>query len=260
VRENTLKRRLDAGETVYGAWLMLAEPLAAEAMASAGFDWLLVDMEHGPIPLAVAATMVTALRAAGTTAFVRPAWNEPAQIQRVLDLGCAGIVVPVVNTAEDARRVVRDARFPPLGERSRGAVRAGLAFGTDAGTYSERSNTEVLVQVQIETDEAVENCAAIAAVEGIDGLFLGPNDLAASSGKRWPDVWGRDANYMAKIAHVAKVAQAAGKHAGILARDGVMATEMAAAGYRFIGVSSDINYLMGTARRELDAARGTARR
>ncbi|HTW86291.1 MAG TPA: aldolase/citrate lyase family protein [Candidatus Sulfotelmatobacter sp.] len=255
MRENTLKRRLDAGETVHGAWLMLAEPLAAEAMASAGFDWLLIDMEHGPIPLQVAATMVTALRAAGVTPFVRPAWNEPAQIQRVLDLGCSGIVVPVVNTADDARRVVRDARFPPLGERSRGAVRANLAFGTDGNTYSERANDEVLVYVQIETEEAVENCAAIAAVPGVDGVFLGPNDLAASGGKRWPDVWKRDEVYMKKIAHVAQVARAAGKHAGILARDGAMAGEMAAAGYDFVGVSSDINYLMGTAKRELEAAR-----
>ncbi|MGD1066396.1 MAG: aldolase/citrate lyase family protein [Vulcanimicrobiaceae bacterium] len=255
MRENTLKRRLDAGETTHGAWLMLAEPLAAEAMASAGFDWLLIDMEHGPIPLAVAATMVTALRTTGAAPFVRPPWNEPAQIQRVLDLGCSGIIVPVVNTADDARRVVQDARFPPLGERSRGAVRAALAFATDGNTYSERANDEVLVYVQIETDEAVTNCEAIAAVPGVDGLFLGPNDLAASGGKRWPDVWKRDEEYMRKVAHVASVAKAAGKHAGILARDGAMAAEMAALGYTFVGVSSDINYLMGTAKRELDAAR-----
>jgi 2-keto-3-deoxy-L-rhamnonate aldolase RhmA len=255
VRENTLKRRLDAGETVYGAWLMLGEPLAAEAMASAGFDWLLIDMEHGPIPLQVAATMVTALRAGGTTPFVRPAWNEPAQIQRVLDLGCSGIVVPVVNDADDARRVVLDARFPPLGERSRGGMRPSFAFATDGNTYSERANTEVLVYVQIETEEAVANCEAIAAVPGVDGLFLGPNDLAASAGKRWPDVWKRDADYMAKIARVARAAKDAGKHAGILARDGTMATEMATEGYTFIGVSSDINYLLATAKRELETAR-----
>lgn len=255
MRENALKRRLDAGETTHGAWLMIAEPLAAEAMASAGFDWLLIDMEHGPIPLAVAAAMVTTLRAAGVTPFVRPAWNEPAQIQRVLDLGCSGIVVPVVNDASDAERVVRDARFPPLGERSRGAVRAHLAFGTDGNVYGERSNDEILVYVQIETELAVENCEAIASVAGIDGLFLGPNDLAGSAGKRWPDVWQKDDAYMEKIRRVAQVAKRFGKHAGILARDGTMATEMAALGYTFVGVSSDINYVMGTAKRELETAR-----
>jgi len=246
VRENPLKARLLAGETTLGAWLMFADPFVAEAMASLGWDWLLVDMEHGPVPLADAQAMITAIRTTPVVPLVRPAWNESAQIQRVLDLGPAGIIVPVVNTAEDARQVVRDARFPPLGERSRGAVRPALAFGTDAGTYSERANDEVLVFVQIETD---------AAVDGIDGLFVGPNDLAASAGKRWPDVWERDEVYMRAIEAIPRIARQAGKIAGILARDAAMAKRCAQLGYGFIGVSSDIGYLMGAAKREHEAAR-----
>jgi 4-hydroxy-2-oxoheptanedioate aldolase len=256
MRENPLKKRLAAGETVVGMWLSLSEPLAAEALASVGWDWLLVDMEHGPIPLGTAAAMVTAMRAGGAVPFVRPAWNESSQIQRVLDLGAYGIIVPVVNTVEDARAVVRDARFFPLGERSRGGGRANLAFETDANTYGARANDEVLVYVQIETEIGVSNADAIASVEGIDGLFVGPNDLAAASGKAWPDVWDTDAGYMEMIAGIPRVAERYGKTAGILARDAAMATRLIAMGYRFVGVSSDVQVLMAAARTALANVRG----
>ena len=122
MRENSLKRRMQAGETVLGSWLSLPDAVASEAMANLGWDWLLIDMEHGPAALNEAAAMLTALRTTSVTGFVRAAWNESSQIQRALDLGCSGILVPVINTADDARRVVQDARFPPLGERSRGGV------------------------------------------------------------------------------------------------------------------------------------------
>ncbi len=255
VRENTLKRRLQAGETAVGSWLSLAEPLSAGLMASHGWDWLLIDMEHGPIPLADAANMVTAVVAQGGVPIVRVAWNESAQIQRVLDLGAWGIVVPVVNTAGDARRVVRDARFPPLGERSRGGVRANLTFGADPGTYSERANDEILVLVQVETEESVGNVAHILAVDGVDGVFVGPNDLAFSGGKPWPDVWEKDEAYMALIDAVPRAADAAGKVAGILARDATMAPRMMAHGYRFVGVGGDVTFLLNGSRSTLDGVR-----
>jgi 4-hydroxy-2-oxoheptanedioate aldolase len=259
MRENTLKRRLAAGETVLGSWLSLPDALAAEAMASLGWDWLLVDMEHGPAALNEAAAMLTALRTTGVATIVRPAWNESSQIQRVLDLGAMGIVVPVVDSASDARKVVQDARFSPLGERSRGGVRAALAFGTDGPTYFDRANDEVLVLVQIETGKAVANLEEILAVEGLDGIFVGPNDLAGSLGKRWPDVWGRDDAYMATIRSIADATKRAGKAAGILARDPAMAKETAAMGYRFIGISSDVNFMTAAAKRALAEARAELR-
>jgi 4-hydroxy-2-oxoheptanedioate aldolase len=255
MRENALKRRLAAGETVLGAWLSLPDALASEAMARLGWDWLLVDMEHGPAALHEAAAMLTAVRTTDVTTFVRPAWNESSQIQRVLDLGCMGVVVPVVDTADDARQVVRDARFSPLGERSRGGVRIGFAFDTDPATYFERANDEVLVLVQIETETAVSNLDEILAVEGIDGVFVGPNDLAGSVGKRWPDVWGRDDAYMALIRRIADAANGAHKITGILARDPAMAKQAGEMGYRFIGISSDVNYMTAAAKRALDEAR-----
>lgn len=255
MRANGLARRLRDGETVLGAWLSFSDALVAEAMASLGWDWLLVDMEHGPIALADAAAMVTAIRTTAVTPFVRTAWNEASQIQRALDLGCSGIIVPVVNAESDARSVVREARFPPLGERSRGGIRTPLAFETDAMTYFEHANREIVVLVQIETETAVRNVDAIVAVDGIDGVFVGPNDLAASTGKRWPDAWEGDADYMALVARVADATNRAGKTAGFLARDPAMAKRVAELGYRFIGVASDANYLMAGAKRGLDAAR-----
>lgn len=254
MRENTLKRRLAAGETVFGSWLSLPDAVAAESMAVLGWDWLLVDMEHGPAALTEAAEMLAALRTTDVTAIVRPAWNASSAIQPALDLGFAGMVVPVVNTADDARKVVSDARFPPLGERSRGGVRTNLAFRTDAMTYFERANDEILVLVQIETAEAVENLAAILAVEGIDGIFVGPNDLAASTGKRWPDAWS-DEPYMALIRRVIGVTRSAGKYAGFLARDPAMAKEVVELGYRFVGISGDVSFMTAAAKRALDEAR-----
>ena len=255
VRENSLKRRLAAGETVLGSWLTLPDALATEAMAHLGWDWLLVDMEHSPVALHEAAAMLTAVRTTDVTAFVRPAWNESSQVQRALDLGFSGCVVPVVNTVADAQKLVSDARFPPLGERSRGGVRPNLAFRTDAMTYFDRANAEVIVLPQIETLAAVDNVDAILAVEGIDGIFVGPNDLAASSGKRWPDVWLRDKDYMELVRRIAEATGRAGKIAGFLARDSAMAKEVAELGFRFIGIAGDVNYLIAAAKRSLDEAR-----
>jgi len=259
MRENALARRLREGETALGAWLSFPDALVAEAMASLGWDWLLIDMEHGPTGLSDAAAVATAIRTRATAPFVRPAWNESSHIQRTLDLGCSGIVVPVINTAADARAVVQDARFPPLGERSRGGIRTPLAFDTDAMTYAQHANANVVVLVQIETELAVRNVEEIVAVEGIDGTFVGPNDLAASIGARWPDVWERDTGYMDLVRRVASVTNAAGKTAGFLARDPAMAQQVAAMGYRFIGVSSDANFLMGAAKRALDDTRAAIR-
>ena len=255
MRENLTKRRLRSGGTALGSWLSLSDALGAETMAQAGWDWLLIDMEHGPVALHEAAAMVTALRTTDVTPIVRVAWNESAQIQRTLDLGCSGILVPVINDANDARKVVQDARFPPLGERSRGGIRAHQSFRTDPMTYFDRANDEVLVLVQIETETAVRNVAEIVAVEGIDGVFVGPNDLAASGGKRWPDVWRNDDAYMALIRRVAETTNAAGKISGFLARDPSMAKQVAELGYRFIGISGDVNYMSVAAKRALDEAR-----
>ena len=255
MRENALARKLRAGDVCLGVFLMTPDAFVAEAVGAAGFDWAIIDMEHGPVSLEAAATMVTALRTTAASPIVRVAWNEASQIQRALDLGCAGILVPVVNDGADARKVVSDAKFPPLGERSRGAQRPNLAFGTDPMTYFDRANAETLAIVQIETVRAVGRVEEICATPGVDGVFVGPNDLAASTLQRWPDVWERDAAYMERIEHVARVAKEAGKFAGFLARDAAMARRVVDLGYTFVGIGSDIGYIMSTAAASLRAAR-----
>jgi 4-hydroxy-2-oxoheptanedioate aldolase len=255
VQENIVKRRLRAGETTIGSWLTIPDALSTESMALIGWDWLLIDMEHSPAALHEAAAMLTACRTTDVTAIIRPAWNESSHVQRALDLGARGIVVPVVNDAADARRLVTDARFPPLGERSRGGVRANQAWHTDAATYFARANEEVLVLPQCETETAVKNIDEILAVEGIDGVFVGPNDLAASTGKPWPGAWLKDDDYMALIKRVTAATKKANKVAGILARDAQMAKEMADLGYRFIGVGGDVNFMTAGAKKALDEAR-----
>lgn len=248
MRDNPLRARLAAGTPVFGSFAMIDSAFAAEIAGAAGFDWVIVDMEHGPVALDTAAAMVTALRTTAASPIVRVAWNESSQIQRALDLACDGILVPVVNDADDARRAVRDAKFPPLGIRSRGAVRPNVAFATDAMTYFDRANRETLLIVQIETAGAVEQVEAICAVEGVDGVFVGPNDLAASTLQRWPDVWDSDAPYMARVERVGRAARAAGKWAGFLARDAAMACRVIEMGYAFVGLGSDASWLLGAAR------------
>ncbi len=257
MRENMVKRRLADGAVTVGSWVALDGALAAEIMANAGFDWLVVDMEHGPLSLGAAQGAVTAIRTTGTVPLVRVGWNDSALIQQGLDTGAYGIVVPMVNTAAEAERAVRDARYPPLGERSRGGVRPPLAFGTDPTTYGHNANRETLLLVQIETAEAVAAAEEIAAVEGVDGLFLGPNDLASSLGT-WPPVWeDQPAELAAGIARIPVAARAHGKAAGIMVPDATIAHRCIALGYTFISLTTDARFLAAAARQEREKVSGS---
>lgn len=253
MRENTVKRTLRAGGISVGSWVSMDSVLGAEVMANAGFDWLVIDMEHGPVSMSDAQRMIAAIRTTETIPLVRVAWNESALIQTVLDIGAFGLVVPMVSTRAQAQQVVRDACYPPLGERSRGGVRARLAFKTDAATYGRRANDEILVMVQIETTEAVDNAAEIASVDGIDGLFVGPNDLASSIGQ-WPLVWDGQAPALVEaIKRIPIVAHEHGKAAGMMVPNAAIANRCIALGYDFISLTNDAAFLEQLARQELAA-------
>jgi len=258
VRENRVKRACAQGVVSIGSWVNTNDALCAQIMASSGFDWLVVDMEHGPVPISSLQAAVTAIRTTAAEPFVRAGWNTSVSIQTALDCGPSGIVVPMVNTRADAERVVSDARFSPLGERSRGGVRAAFSFGTDAPTYFARSNELVLVMVMIETAQAVENVNEIASVVGVDGLFVGPNDLAASYGIDYPAGWEtKSGKYAAAIDLVPKAARKHGKIPGILASSTAMANECIERGYTLVGVSSDASFLSNAAKKarsEVNAA------
>lgn len=249
MRSNRVKAAARAGGVAVGSFVNFSDPLAAQIMANCGFDWVLLDMEHGPIPLAALGAAITAIRTTTTEPFVRAAWNTSVAIQPVLDCGASGIMIPMISTAEQARAAVRDAKFPPLGERSRGGARGPLSFQTDAKTYFERADDEIFVMAQIETREAIANLEAIAGVDGIDCLFVGPHDLAAAYGFDYPAGWnGMEGPYADAIARVPEVARTFGKSAGLQASSPAVANDCIAFGYQIVGVSTDVSMLANAAR------------
>jgi 4-hydroxy-2-oxoheptanedioate aldolase len=259
MRENTVKHACLAGRVQVGSFIATSDSLVAQIMANSGFEWVLVDMEHGPVPLTALQAAVTAIRTTPTQPFVRAAWNSSAAIQTALDCGVAGIMVPMISTQADAEQIVRDARYLPLGERSRGGFLPILSFGCDSATYRDRSNEEVLLMAQIETAEGVENLEAIAGVEGIDCLFAGPNDLASSYGLSFPHAWdNKTAPYYNALAEIPKVARKHGKIAGIQANNPAMANACIELGYTLVGVGADAGFLWAAARKTRAEVNATA--
>ena len=174
---NRLKQILQKGKPAIGTWLGCSDPYFVEMMADLGFDWLLIDMEHIPISQEGLRTMLMACKGSESTILVRVSLNSRNHIQASLDLGAQGVMVPMVNSRADAERAVEFARYPPLGRRGLGPIRAGR-YGKNDANYRKTANEENLLFVQIETPEAVQNVEEILNVKGIDGLYIGNGDLA----------------------------------------------------------------------------------
>ena len=248
MHENTVRRRLGEGGSAIGTFLSIDSTFSAELLAQAGFDWLLVDMEHGPFDLIVTGQMLQAIRTTRTIPLARVPWNDLILIQQTLDLGAYGLIVPMVNSATEAEDVVRAARYAPHGDRSRGGTRAQLAFGTDAITYGRRADDEILLLVQIETLEAVDAADAIMAVPGVDGFFLGPNDLSTSMGVWPPKLHDPEPAFAAAIEHTLRAAVRHGKVPGIMVPDVAMANRYLAQGFTFVSLGSDARMLDAAAK------------
>jgi 4-hydroxy-2-oxoheptanedioate aldolase len=180
MRPNPVKRGLRAGEASVGTWLSLGSITAARFMARAGFPWLTVDIEHSLVDWETATHMFAAIADAGCLALARVPANRHDHIKRVLDNGAQGIVVPMVNSRAEAEAAIAAALYPPVGNRSVGGSVHALNFGTTAPDYFAHANEELLLVLQCEHIQAVENADAIFSVPGIDAIFVGPNDLAAS--------------------------------------------------------------------------------
>jgi 2-keto-3-deoxy-L-rhamnonate aldolase RhmA len=179
--ENKVKQKLRKGQPTFGSWIMIGDLACAEIMAGAGFDWITVDMEHTPITYETLPVLLSGIRAYGAESFVRIEDNNPAVIKRVLDCGASGIIVPLINSAEEAQAAVRAAKYPPQGIRGVSLGRAS-GYGNNFQDYFESINEEVLVLAQIEHYLAVDRIEEILGVEGLDGIFLGPYDLSGSMG------------------------------------------------------------------------------
>src|SRR5437660_50394 len=180
MRPNPVKRALWEGQPSIGTWLSMGSITAARFLARAGFAWLTVDIEHSLVDWETAAHMFAAIADAGCIALARVPANRHDHIKRVLDNGAHGIVVPMINSREEALAAVAAAKYPPVGNRSVGGSVHALNFATTAGEYFARANDEILVVLQCEHINALEAADAIFSVPGIDAIFVGPNDLAAS--------------------------------------------------------------------------------
>jgi 4-hydroxy-2-oxoheptanedioate aldolase len=235
----TLKARLKAGEKLLGAWTMTDSPDNAEVMAQSGLDFLLMDHEHGQAMIPDAIAQLRAIKGTRCAGLMRVPWNDAVYIKRVLDAGIQGVMVPQVNTPEQARAVVAACRYPPLGMRGAAGGTRATAYGADM-SYYDRAADETLIIVQIETREAVENTAAIAAIDGIDMIFIGPRDLSAYLGKlnRFDDP-----ELRALIGEIEQATLKSGKALGTVAPTGALAKQLFDRGYSFLISGSDMTHL-----------------
>jgi 2-keto-3-deoxy-L-rhamnonate aldolase RhmA len=231
-----LRQRALRGEVLAGTWLNLASSLTAEMAGRAGFDWLLLDREHGVGDSETLLHQLQAIDCTPACAVVRIAWNDAARFKLALDLGPSGIMVPYVNTAEEARQAVAAMRYPPQGVRGVARFNRAAGFSMEFDRYFAEANASLLTVIQIETPEAVANAAEIAAIDGVDVLFVGPLDLSVNLGI--PQQFAHP-DFRAAIAKVIAAAKGAGKAAGTLLANAEQIALAIADGYTFIAVGSD---------------------
>jgi 2-keto-3-deoxy-L-rhamnonate aldolase RhmA len=231
-----IREQVLAGRFMAGAWCNLASSITTEMAARAGFDWILIDQEHGPGDNITLLQQIQAIGDRPSAPIVRIAWNEMPRFKRALDLGASGIMIPYIETANDAARAVGYLRYPPQGQRGVAMSPRAAGFGSDFETYFAEANRNLLTVTQIETGKAVQNARQIAEVDGVDVLFVGPVDLSISVG-----LPGRfdDPDYRALLAKVASTALDAGKTAGILLPSGQLIEMVYEMGFRFVAVGSD---------------------
>jgi 4-hydroxy-2-oxoheptanedioate aldolase len=248
--QSPFRRWWAAGQQTVGTWCSLPAPAAVEAVAQSGFDWVIVDWQHGHFGGDSLGTMILVASHAGAVPIVRVPLNDPWLIQKALDLGAYGVVVPLVNSVEEAQRAAAATRYPPQGVRSFGPIRASRSIGWEP----EAANREVVCIVQIETAEALAAVEQIAAVDGVDALFVGPADMAISLGLPLgaPELEG----------HLAPVLAAARNRGLPLGRHVDAAADAPAlfeAGYSFLAVGGDSEFLgEAAARAAVDARAGAA--
>ena len=250
MRENSLKAKWRSGEPTFGSWLSIPQVVVAEAAAQAGFDYCCVDLQHGLADYSDMLAMLVAISTTDSTPIVRVPWNEPGIIGRALDAGAMGIVIPMVNTVEEARAAVAACRYAPQGSRSFGPIRAVMYGGAD---YFEGANREIACVPMIETRQAIENLDAILAVEGIDAVYVGPADLAVSYGLQ-PGIDNPAPEYQAALAKVVSACHAKGIAPGIHCA-GHLAATRAAQGFKMITASADFGAVSAGMRRDLNQAR-----
>ena len=248
---NAVKERLRHGLPTIGLWVSLPCASSVELLASLGMDWLLIDTEHGPMTLETVEDLIRGTRGSGVTPIIRVAGNDVALIKQALDRGALGVLVPLVNSAAEAQAAVRAAKYPPEGVRGVAGTRVNR-FGLDLPEYFARWNQEVLVACQVETAAAVEHVEEIAAVPGLDVLFIGPNDLSANL-----NVFREFDSpiFVQAIARIHRAAQSRGVAVGYLAAGVEETLACIRRGFLFVGAGSDARLLGGAVASTMSAIR-----
>ncbi|MGQ7934208.1 4-hydroxy-2-oxoheptanedioate aldolase [Paraburkholderia sp. D1E] len=238
--KNTFKRALAEGKPQFGLWAALADAYVTELLATAGFDWLLIDNEHAPNDVRSTLAQLQAVAAYASHPVVRPVRSDSALIKQLLDIGAQTLLLPMIDTADQAADAVAATRYPPQGIRGVGSALARASRWNRIPDYLNTAADELCVLVQVETVQGMENLSAIAAVEGVDGVFFGPSDLSASMG-----LLGKpgDASVREAICNGIRKVRDAGKAAGVLAPDSGIAAEYMAAGATFVAVGTDTGLL-----------------
>jgi 4-hydroxy-2-oxoheptanedioate aldolase len=251
IPKNQFKARLANKEKLIGSWLMSGSPVIAEAMGSVGFDYLVLDMEHVAIDVPQALGMLQAIEATGTPVLTRLPWNDLVLVKKILDAGAQSILLPFVQDAGEARRAASYARYPPKGVRGVAAVHRASRWG-NVRDYLKAADAEIMVSVQIETMGALEKIEEIAAVDGIDGLFIGPADLAASMG-----LLGNmgDARVQAALEKGAKFCNRIGKPIGIVAGTPEMCKRYVEYGFDHVAVGVEVAMMVSRATEYLASMR-----
>lgn len=242
MRTNPIRKKLKNGEPTFGTWLSLGDLYATRVLARMGFDWLTLDIEHSAIDWSQATTIFAAVADAGCVPLARVPEGTHHYIKRVLDAGAWGIVVPMVDTVEQAKIAIAAAKYPPVGNRSVGGGMHSMNFAASAGDYYERANDEILVVLQTESPTGVKNAEAIYSLPGCDAIFIGPNDLRfqmRSPSGEFP----RPEEHEALIQRVIEIGKKVGTPTGIHAMDAESALERARQGMQFLAVGSDLRMM-----------------
>jgi len=248
--KNPLKAALREGQSQIGSWLTLCSPISARFMARAGFRWLTVDMEHSSVNWETAAWMFAMIADAGCVPLARIPSNSHENIKRALDNGAFGIVVPMVKTAEEAAAAVAATRYHPAGNRSVGGSLHCLNFGVNPEEYYAQASGEIFVAVQTEHIDSVCNAEEICSVEGVDAIFVGPNDLLQSMGKT-PVMDSDDREFVDALRHLRETAATHGVSPGIHTLTPEQAKRRLDQGWRFLAIASDLRFLVSAARNAL---------
>lgn len=248
---NSFKRALTGQKVPVGTWLMSASQSAAEALGCLGFDFLVVDMEHVPIDVPHALTLLQAIAGTPARPVVRLAWNDPVLVKRVMDIGAQTLMFPFVQNEDAARQAVAAARYPPEGARGFAAMHRASRYATVAD-YAQRANDEACVIVQIETAEAMGRLEAIASVPGVDAIFVGPGDLAATSG-HIGDI--ANESVQAQMRQCAETCRRLGKPLETVGPTPDRVRQFIDYGYSFVAIASDMGMMMRQANDFLGSVR-----